>query len=244
MLPEGVFVRAGCGVRGDADAETTVLRFRTTVYMETVVAILVGLGLAAACGLRVFLPLLVMSVSSHLGVLNLGPNWAWAGSWPAIVALGVAASIEIAAYWVPWLDHALDVIAGPCAVVAGTLAAASQFGDIDPMVRWASALIAGGGLAATVKATAMSARAASTATTAGIANPIVSTVESLLAGAASIAAVAAPFAVAGSLALVVVGGATVAVRRRRRKRRMRAAKAAAGAAQAARPVRLRLSRAA
>ena len=221
--------------------------------MDTVVAILVGLGLAAACGLRVFLPLLVMSVSSHLGVIDLGQNWAWAGSWPAIVALGVAASFEVAAYWVPWLDHALDVIAGPCAVVAGTLAAASQFGDVDPMVKWASALIAGGGLAATVKATAMTVRAGSTATTAGIANPIISTVESVLAAGAAIVAVVAPFVVAGMLALLVLVVAAVVVRRRSKKRRAQAAKAAAVAqvattpvvsAPAARPMRLRLSRAA
>jgi hypothetical protein len=198
--------------------------------MDTVVAILVGLGLAAACGLRVFLPLLVMSVSSHLGVIDLGQNWAWAGSWPAIVALGVAASFEVAAYWIPWLDHALDLIAAPCAVVAGTLAAAAQFGDIDPMVKWASALIAGGGLAATVKATAMTARTASTATTAGIANPIVSTVESALAAAAAVIAVIAPFVVAGVLGLLVLVVAAVVIRRRSRKRRARAAKAAAASA--------------
>lgn len=187
--------------------------------MDTVVAILVGLGLAAACGLRVFLPLLVMSVSSHLGVIDLGQNWAWAGSWPAIVALGAAAAFEVTAYWVPWLDHALDVIAGPCAVVAGTLAAASQFGDVDPMVKWASALIAGGGLAATVKATAMTVRAGSTATTAGIANPIVSTAESLLAAAASIVAVIAPFAVAAGIGLLVLCIAAMLIRRRISNRR-------------------------
>lgn len=195
---------------------------RTTHHMDTVVAILVGLGLAAACGLRVFLPLLVLSVSSHLGVIDLGQSWAWAGSWPAIIALGVAAAIEIGAYWVPWLDHGLDLITGPCAVVAGTLAAASQFGDVDPLLRWSSALIAGGGVAATVKATSMTVRATSTATTAGIANPIVSTIESLLAGAASVVAVIAPFVVAGFLAmLALVIGATL-LRRRARKRRTRA----------------------
>ena len=192
--------------------------------MDTIVAILVGLGLAAACGLRVFLPLLVMSVSSHLGVIDLGADWAWAGSWPAIIALGVAAAFEVAAYWIPWLDHALDVIAGPCAVVAGTLAAAAQFGDVDPMIRWASALIAGGGLAATVKATAMTARTASTATTGGIGNPVVSTVESLLAAAASIVAVIAPFVVAGALVLFAALIGSLLILRRRRKRRALAAK--------------------
>lgn len=214
--------------------------------MDNVVAILIGLGLAAACGLRVFLPLLVMSVSSHLGVIDLGQNFAWAGTWPAMVALGVAASFEVTAYWVPWLDHALDVIAGPCAVVAGTLAAASQFGDLDPMVKWASALIAGGGLAATVKATAMTVRAGSTATTAGIANPIISTVESLLAAVASIVAVVAPFVVAGLLGLFVLAIGVFVVRRRIKRRRKLAAKAAvvAVASPEAKPSRLRLSQAA
>lgn len=195
--------------------------------MDTVIAIFVGLGLAAACGLRVFLPLLVTSVSSHLGVIDLGPEWAWAGSWPAMVALGVAAAFEIGAYWVPWLDHALDVIAGPCAVVAGTLVAASQFGEIEPLVKWASALIAGGGLAATVKAAAMSIRAGSTVTTAGIGNPAVSTVESLLATAASVVAIIAPLIIGAALALVVLVVGVLVLRRVRRSRRARARVAAA-----------------
>ncbi|MBX3407461.1 MAG: DUF4126 domain-containing protein [Phycisphaeraceae bacterium] len=213
--------------------------------MDTVVAIFVGLGLAAACGLRVFLPLLVTSVASHLGMIDLGPDFAWAGSWPAMVALGVAAAFEVGAYWVPWLDHALDLIAGPCAVIAGTLVAAAQFGEVEPMVKWASALIAGGGLAATVKATAMSIRAGSTATTAGIGNPVVSTVESLLAAAASVVAIIAPLVVGAVLALVVLVVGVLVLRRVRRSRRARAVKAAAARnIPLARPATVQLSRAA
>lgn len=213
--------------------------------MDTIVAILVGLGLAAACGLRVFLPLLVTSVSSHLGMIDLGPDFAWAGSAPAMIALGVAAAFEVGAYWVPWLDHALDLIAGPCAVIAGTLVAASQFGEIEPLVKWASALIAGGGLAATVKATAMSIRAGSTATTAGLGNPVVSTVESILAAAASVVAIIAPLIVGAVLGLVVLVVGVLVLRRVRRSRRARAAKVAAPrSVPLARPATVQLSRAA
>lgn len=213
--------------------------------MDTVIAIFVGLGLAAACGLRVFLPLLVTSVSSHLGIIDLGPDWAWAGSWPAMVALGAAAAFEVGAYWVPWLDHALDLIAGPCAVIAGTLVAASQFGEIEPLVKWASALVAGGGLAATVKATAMSIRAGSTATTAGIGNPAVSTVESIMAAAASVVAIIAPLIVGAALGLVALMAGVLVIRRVRRCRRARALKAAPpGNVCPARPAGVQLSRAA
>lgn len=213
--------------------------------MDTVIAIFVGLGLAAACGLRVFLPLLVTSVSSHLGMIDLGPDFAWAGSTPAMIALGVAAAFEVGAYWVPWLDHALDLIAGPCAVIAGTLVAAAQFGEVEPLVKWASALIAGGGLAATVKATAMSIRAGSTATTAGIGNPVVSTVESLLAAAASVVAIIAPLIVGAVLGLVVLVVGALVLRRVRRSRRARAARVAAPrSVPLARPAPVHLSRAA
>jgi hypothetical protein len=186
--------------------------------MEHALGILVGVCLAAACGFRVFVPLLVLGLASRAGMVHLSPSLAWVGQWPAITAFGVAAAMEIIAYKVPWLDHALDTLASPAAVVAGTIAAASQIGAIghvDPLLQWSSAIIAGGGAAGLVQATSVSTRAASTIGTGGIANPIISALQSLLSIVTSILAVVAPIVAMLFLAVILFIVVRLAVRIRR-----------------------------
>lgn len=168
---------------------------------ESLLGVMVGLGLAAACGFRVFVPLLVLSIAHRAGAVNLGSGTAWIGSDAALIALGTATALEVVAYWVPWLDHTLDTAATPAAVVAGTLVAGSQMADFGSFMQWAAAIIAGGGVAATVQVATVATRAASTLTTAGLANPIVGSLES--AGAAIVAALAVVAPVIG--AIMVVG---------------------------------------
>jgi len=178
--------------------------------MDTILAILVGIGLAAACGFRVFVPILVLAIAQRAGYVSLGEGWDWIGSYPAIIALGAATLLEAGAYLVPWLDNALDVIATPTAVVAGTVLAATQFtgtemlADWGPIAQWAGALIAGGGSALTVQASTVAVRAGSTATTAGAANPGFSITETLAAVGMSILAILWPIAAAVALLFVFV----------------------------------------
>ena len=145
--------------------------------METVLAFFVGVGLAATCGFRVFVPLLGLAVAHQAGHLPLAPGFEWIGSWPALIAFGVAALAEIGAYYVPWLDNLLDTIATPAAVIAGTLITASLIGELAPHLRWPLAVIAGGGVAGVVQGSSIFVRGASAATTAGLGNPLVSTGE-------------------------------------------------------------------
>lgn len=170
---------------------------------EAIVGALVGLGLAAACGFRVFVPLLVLSLAARTGQVSLSGSMAWLASDGAMIAFATASVLEVVGYWVPWIDHALDVVASPAAVVAGTIAAASQFADLGPMLGWTAAIIAGGGLAGAVQATSVGTRAASTITTAGVGNPIISAVQSAGSVVLSVAAVLAPI-VAGVLLLALV----------------------------------------
>jgi hypothetical protein len=146
---------------------------------DILLSIALGLGLAAATGLRVFLPLFLASVLAHfdVGGIGLRENMAWLSSWPAMVALAVATVLELVAYYVPVLDHFLDAIAVPLATVAGTLVAMSTFVDLPPMLAWGLAIIAGGGIAGLVSAGTATTRLASTGTTAGLGNPIVATAE-------------------------------------------------------------------
>jgi Domain of unknown function (DUF4126) len=145
--------------------------------METLLGIAVGIGLSAACGFRIFVPLLVMNLTSLSGLLHLSPGFAWIGSYYATVAFATATIAEVLGYYIPWFDHALDIVATPAAVIAGTITTASMVTDISPFLKWTLALIAGGGIAGLVQGTTVALRATSSASTAGIGNPLVSTLE-------------------------------------------------------------------
>lgn len=145
--------------------------------MEIALNIALGIGLSAACGFRVFVPFLVASVAALTGYLPLSPDFEWIATIPAVIVFGTATFFEVLAYYIPWLDNALDTIATPFAVVAGTLIAASVVTELSPLLRWALALIAGGAAAGIVQGATALLRAKSTLTTAGMGNFVVATVE-------------------------------------------------------------------
>lgn len=144
---------------------------------ETIVSILIGIGLAASVGFRIFVPLFALSLASFYNVIPLNESWEWVGSSTALIILGIATIVEILAYLIPWLDNVLDTIAVPLAAVAGTAVMVATVSDLDPTITWALAIIAGGGTATAIKGSTSTTRLTSTATTAGIANPVISTVE-------------------------------------------------------------------
>jgi hypothetical protein len=145
--------------------------------METILSLCVGIGLSAACGFRVFVPLLVMSIAAFSGHLTLSPGFQWIGSYPALVAFSVATALEIGGYYIPWLDHFLDTLATPAAIGAGTIITASFVTDVSPFLRWTLAAIAGGGVAGLIQTSTVLARGASTLSTGGLGNPVFATAE-------------------------------------------------------------------
>lgn len=182
--------------------------------METLISIAIGLGLAAASGLRVFLPMFALSLALRADWVTPNPGLEWLGSTPAILALGIATLFEVAAYYVPWVDNLLDTLATPAAIAAGVLLTATVLTGVDPMLRWALAIIVGGGVAGTVQGTTTVARSLSTLTTGGLANPVVATVE--LGGALLLALISLllPFLALGLL-LVAAAMTWRWIRRRR-----------------------------
>ncbi len=183
--------------------------------------VFVGLGLSAAAGLRLFVPLLVASAASLSGHLELAPEFDWIGTTPALVGFAVAAALEVGAYLVPLLDNALDALAAPAAAVAGTVLTASSIVDLSPWLKWSLAIVAGGGIAGTVQLFTSVTRLTSTATTGGLANPAVSTAEAGGSAGVSLLAVATPIlGVLAALLLVLVAVRTLA-RRRHTLRRLR-----------------------
>jgi hypothetical protein len=175
--------------------------------MDAFLAVIVGLGLAAACGFRVFVPLLVVSIAAMSGHLQLAPAFAWIGSPFALIMLATATGLEIAGFYVPWLDNLLDTIALPASAIAGAVVSAAYITGISPELSWALALIAGAGVAGTVQLVTTGARAMSTALTGGLGNPIVATAElgtSLaLAILSMVWPILAALLLAGVLALVI-----------------------------------------
>ncbi len=147
--------------------------------METLLGLLIGIGLSAACGFRVFVPLLGLSIASLSGHLTLSPGFQWIGSWPALVAFATATMLEIGAYYIPWFDHLMDTITTPAAVVAGILVTASLVTEMNPFLKWTLAIIAGGGAAGIIQTGTVLTRAASTGTTGGFTNFLVATGESV-----------------------------------------------------------------
>jgi hypothetical protein len=160
--------------------------------MENLLSVCLGIGLSAACGFRVFVPLLVMSIASLSGHLTLSRGFEWIGTYPALMAFATASILEIAAYYIPLVDNLMDSIAGPAAVVAGVLVAASSFIHMDPLLKWSLAIIAGGGTAAIFHGSTALVRGASTALTGGFGNPAVATAELGIAAGLSILAIALP----------------------------------------------------
>lgn len=157
-----------------------------------VISAFIGIGLAAASGFRVFLPMFAVSLASYVGWIPMSDNFEWLSGLPTLITTGVATVIEIAAYYIPVIDNFLDTIAVPLATIAGSVLFASQFMELGTFSQWALALIAGGGTAATIASGFTGTRAASTATTAGIGNNVVATTETAGAGLMSILAIFLP----------------------------------------------------
>lgn len=158
------------------------------IEMETILAVVTGIGLSAACGFRVFVPLLALNLASMYGYLNLAPGFEWIGGYYARIVFASATILEIIAYYIPWLDNIMDVIASPVSIIAGTIATASVITDLPPSVKWILAIIAGGGIAGVIQGATTALRAKSSLFTGGLGNPLIATLE--VAGSAIIALLA------------------------------------------------------
>lgn len=175
------------------------------MYKEIVVALLLGLGLSASCGFRVFLPLLVTSLAAYFKLLpeGLSYNIVWIGTLPAVITFAAAAVIEIAGYYIPVVDNFLDFIATPLSVAAGTLLTASFLQIDNELIKWSLGLIVGGGTAGIVQTGTALTRLLSSKTTLTTGNGLLATGENTLAFTGAVFAFIVP-AIAGALAIAIV----------------------------------------
>jgi hypothetical protein len=188
--------------------------------MEDWFFLAVAVGLSAACGLRVFVPPMMLSGASVFGGMDVPLPLEWLENPLVFGALAAATFIEVIGYYIPWLDNALDTVATPAALAAGVIISRAYLGEVadDPFAQWALAAIVGGGGAGSTQLLSSVTRLSSTALTGGLGNPVVSTTENIGSVVMTFLALLAPF-----LAFVVVVALLVsAVRRLRRYRRRRA----------------------
>ena len=164
--------------------------------MELFLAILIGMGLSISAGFRVFTPMLVAGIAGKIGWLPLSEGFEWISSTPALIAFSIALVLEVASNYIPLVDNALKAISTPLALIAGTILSVSVIGIEDsPFLAWGMAFVTGGGAATVSQLTSASVRGVSTVTTAGVANPVISFFEDVLAVAVSVLSIVVPIIV-------------------------------------------------
>lgn len=171
--------------------------------MEILFSILLGVGLAASCGFKAFVPFLIMSIANLSGHLELSEGFAWIGTYPALVVFVLATVLEILAYYIPVVDNALDIISTPVTIICGVLVTVSCIQGLSPLFSWTIAVILGGTAAGVTKTINTSVRAVSTATTVGLGNMVVNTFQTFMSIIMSINSIFMPITVIIMLAIII-----------------------------------------
>jgi hypothetical protein len=172
-------------------------------YWQILLELTLGVTLSAASGFRVFLPPLLLSLAAVFGHIQLSPDFQWASSPEAIALLGIATVIEIVGYYIPVVDNLLDTVQIPLALVVGTLLTANSLGDLDPVVQWTLAVIAGGGASGAIAGLNSVGRVALTGLTGGLANFLLATAEAISATGLSLIVILVPILAPFALLLLI-----------------------------------------
>lgn len=182
--------------------------------IDVALSLVTGVALAAAAGFRAFVPLLATGLAVHYGVVEPAAGFEWLGEPTALAALAAATALEVAAYYLPGIDNLLDVVAAPLALAAGVIVAASVMADLPSWLRWLAAIVAGGGATAAAYSLTSLTRAKSSAATAGLGNPFISSAELGASALLALLALLVPIAALIALAWMAFTG----LRRLRRRR--------------------------
>lgn len=164
-------------------------------------------ALTTSAGIRALIPLVALSLAAHFGYVHPPQQFVWLGSTAVTVALAAVAIAELLADKIPLVDHSLHFvqIATKPATAAILVAGVAHPQNHSVLV---GLMILGALNALGIHAVTSSIRLGSTATTAGIANPFLSTGEDAASIVMTVLAFVAPFlaaAVALILAMIVIG---------------------------------------
>lgn len=161
--------------------------------LEITFALLMGFSLAATCGMRAFLPLLIISIGAKAGFITLSSGFDWMMAWPVIIVFGTAAVLEILGDKIPAVDHVLDAGGTIVRPIAGAIAASSLIQGMDPLLTLVIGIIIGATIAGIVQAIKGTVRGLSTAVTGGVANPVISIAEDGTTVLTGVLALAVPY---------------------------------------------------
>jgi membrane protein DedA with SNARE-associated domain len=171
-----------------------------------VTTIALGIALSACCGFRVFIPMLAGALAGRFHLFTLPADMGWLASWPSIICFGTAAVAEVLAYYVPFIDNALDTIATPLSVAAGTVLATSilPLTDQEPLLRWGVGFLAGGASAGVIQLGTGLLRLFSSKATIGTGNVVVSSTENAAAIGGSVLSLLIPVVVAILILVLII----------------------------------------
>jgi hypothetical protein len=189
--------------------------------MHALIGMLQALGLSTASGFNAYVPLLVVGVLARFGLIQLTAPYDLVAHPLVLVLLVVVGLLDFVADKVPVLDHLLHIpglLIHPAAGVVLSLLATSDNGIVHPAVFAVIGLFLSGGL----HLGRTSVRAGSTATTGGLANPLVSFCEDCVSVVLAVLAVVAPILAAIFMVLVIALFVRF-IRKRLRARRLRLA---------------------
>jgi hypothetical protein len=178
-------------------------------------------ALSTSIGLRPFLTLAIASLAMHFGYLHPSHAFAFLGTDGATALLAALAIAEFAGDKIPLIDHTLHVLHIATKPIAAAVIVGSTLPNLGPGDAVTYALMATGAANALAIHTGVAAlRGASTLTTAGLANPIISLIEDVTSIAATLIAFLAPFAAAVgaiflTLLIIVIARSLTASRSRR-----------------------------
>ena len=190
--------------------------------MDALSAAALGIVLAATAGLRAFLPVFSASLAAWMTDLPLPAHLAWLERPQTVVIFGVATLLEILGDKIPVVDHALDSIQMLTKPLLAVLAATPFLYQVSPEYSVAIAILLGAPLALGVHSAKATARLGSTATTAGLGNPVLSVAEDVAAIASIVLGFLAPLLALVLMAATVFFIARIALRVRRRRAAARA----------------------
>lgn len=192
--------------------------------------LLTGLGLATAAGLNAYIPLLALGLLARFtDLISLPHTWAWLENGWVMTIVAALLVVEIVADKVPALDTVNDTVqtfvrptAGGIVFGSGTAAqtpAVTDPGAFAHSGQWIP-IVVGVVVALVVSLTKSTVRPAANVATAGVAAPVLSTLEDGISVALVFLAILIPVVALVVIALLVWGFVKLL---RRRKRRSRAA---------------------
>jgi hypothetical protein len=188
--------------------------------IEAISGLSAAFGLAGSAGLNAYIPLLMVALAARFPLDNplikLQAPYDLLGSWWAIGLIAVLLVIEIVADKIPAVDTVNDGIQTFIRPAAGAIlfaGSANVITDVHPILALGAGLLVAGG----VHATKTAARPVVTVSTAGVGNPIVSTLEDITAFVVSLLAILLPIIAALLLFTLLVFAFIIVGRWRRRK---------------------------